>query len=142
MGYTMMAVKYDYSISDLGEIRPVVDELINAAKREFLISEEKQFRIKLVMNELLTNCFKHANPSKEMPVEIEAVIDACALSIAVQDHGEGFDADAEISLESSGSDEQVYKDCGRGLLLAHQMASELKFNKKGNLARARIDLLE
>ena len=142
MGYTMMAVKFKYSISEITDIRTVVDAVIDAVKRECALSEEKQYKIKLVMNELLTNCFKHAKPSKEKPVQVEAAIEANSLSFSVQDKGDGFDVGATVAYESDRNEEMIYRDSGRGLLLARQMASELKFNEKGNLALARIDLLE
>lgn len=129
-----------YKISDLNEIKIVIEDLIYGVKSNFDISEEQDYRIKLVMNELLSNCFKYASADNEHPVQVDARLHDNHLLLAVLDMGDGFKHNENILDNIEIDDNSLLKEGGRGLLLVSSIASMLKYNRKGNRALARIDL--
>jgi|GEM_PF-175373 len=136
----VMSNKIKHNLLKLEDIRETINDVICFVTNERIINEEKEFQIKLVLNELLTNCFKYANPSVEQPVEMEIELGAQTLSLKIKDGGEGFDAHNWLEHLDEWDMERLYKGSGRGLLLAKQMASELMFSDKGNAVFAKIDL--
>ena len=89
---------------------------------------------------MLINCFKHADASKIHPVQIDAKLHGNHLSFSVLDMGEGFHQQNYNINNFDKSEENLYRENGRGLFLASAMSSMLKFNRKGNKVLARIDL--
>jgi len=129
-----------YNITDIDEIKAVVEDLLRGVKTSRALSEEKDFQIKLVINELLVNCFKHAHADEEHPVHIDAKVEDDQLSFTVEDMGEGFEHESYNTGEMEDDDESLFSEKGRGLFLASQMTSTLEFNPKGNRVLAKIDL--
>ena len=135
-----MLLKNQYFLTELKDIRTVVDEVMRLIFSERRVTEEKTFQIKLVLNELLTNSFKHTKPSKSSPVKLEMELNADAISVTIQDNGCGFDTENWRKPANEWELERLYQDRGRGLLLVSQMTSELKFKRNGQEVFAKIEL--
>ena len=127
-----------YSIKEKSEIKHVIDHLILDVENSHPLSEQKAFEIRLVMNELLSNCFKYCHISPDSPVLVEYELDEKQLHFTVSDCGTGFDV-KKTHYTELGND--LYAENGRGLYLANQLSSMLRFNDLGNKVTAIIDLM-
>ncbi|MEX1308363.1 MAG: ATP-binding protein [Eubacteriales bacterium] len=127
-----------YKIKEKIEIRTVVDRLICDVENTHQLSEEKTFEIRLVMNELLSNCFKYCNITPDSPVLVEYKVEEKQLHFTVSDCGTGFDVH-KTHYEELGQD--LFAENGRGLFLANQLSRMLRFNDLGNQVTAIIDLV-
>lgn len=137
VNYTMDA-RCKYTVKEKAEIKTVIDLLLGDVGNTHALSEQKEFEIKLVMNELLSNCFKYCRISLESPVVVEYKVEEKQLHFTVSDCGMGFDV-RKIHYEEL--NKNLYAENGRGLFLANQFSSRLHFNEKGNRVTAIIDLI-
>lgn len=92
------------------------------------IAESGAFGIRLAIEEALANALKHGSP-KGQPVHVDVDASDDVLTIAVEDHGPGFDP---ASVPDPTTPENLSKPCGRGLLLIRTYMSEVRFNDTGN----------
>jgi anti-sigma regulatory factor (Ser/Thr protein kinase) len=142
MEINVMDVVCRYMIKEKSDIRSVVGHLLEDVKNSHAVSEQKEFEIKLVMNELLSNCFKYCKISAKSPVIVEYMVEKKQLHFTVCDCGTGFNV-REIDYKNLdiASDQQLFAENGRGLFLANQLSHKLRFNEKGNQVTAIIDLV-
>ena len=102
-----------YMLTSLDDIRIVTEGVIGALNVSFKISEQKKYEISLVINELLVNCFKHANPSAMGPVVFD--VSACGgqLDIRVTDSGQGFAYNRRVNhLEENSDETRLFSEHG------------------------------
>ncbi len=115
--------------SDTSVGSALIDGLLEAMlERDWPASE--QFHVQLAYQEALVNAVDHGNRrSPQKTVEIEMACDRRRIEIRITDQGDGFDPSdvpdprQEALLEVPG---------GRGLLLIHEVMSEIKYNATGN----------
>ena len=130
-----------FILTSIDDIKTVVGNVLNDVETITVLSDARRYEIKLVINELLTNCFRHAEPSAERPVVLYAQVQDGNLGIRVTDQGEGFAYEKSISnLEESGSEERLYRERGRGLMLVRAFCNEIKYNCRGNSVEVKIVL--
>lgn len=82
------------------------------------------------MEEALLNAVKHGNkrdPAKN--VNIECVINAEKFDVCIKDQGSGFAPDG---LPDPRSDENLYKPCGRGVLLMRAYMDVVEYRDNGS----------
>ena len=131
-----------YLVKEKTEIKTVVGHLLYDVKNTHSLTEQKEFEIKLVMNELLSNCFKYCRISPDSPVIVEYMVEEKQLHFTVSDCGSGFNVQAIHYNElDTMSDKTLFAENGRGLFLANQFSSNLRFNDTGNQVTAIIDLM-
>ena len=88
-----------------------------------MLTEERAFVIKLVLSELLTNCFEHAGGQVALTYSVsQGCLKAC-----ITDNGNGFDWRNCKSLPP------VESESGRGIYLARALSDELRYNRRGNM---------
>ncbi len=76
--------------------------------------EEEQYRINLAVRESIANAIEHGNKyNLEKNVELRFILTDALLSIAVRDHGAGFDP---ASLPDPLDPENLLNPAGRGIL--------------------------
>jgi anti-sigma regulatory factor (Ser/Thr protein kinase) len=68
-----------------GQARHAVDDLAGAVPETVLAN------VRLLVSELVTNSFRHANPSQGDWIELSVSVLDEVLHVEVRDHGEGFD---------------------------------------------------
>jgi anti-sigma regulatory factor (Ser/Thr protein kinase) len=118
----------------IDDIKPSVKSVLNCVEQQRALSDERKYEIELVLNELLVNCFRHAKPSAELPVELAAGVDDGKLFICVTDCGEGFEYKKDFDEAS------LYRERGRGLMLVKAFCEEIRYNLKGNSVEVEIAL--
>jgi anti-sigma regulatory factor (Ser/Thr protein kinase) len=122
----------------IDDIKPSVKSVLNHVERQKALSDERKYEIELVLNELLVNCFRHANPSAELPVELAAGVDDGKLFICVTDCGAGFEY--KKAFDETSDVKTLYRERGRGLMLVKAFCEEIRYNLKGNSVEVEIAL--
>lgn len=86
--------------------------------------EEEQYRINLAVRESIANAIEHGNKyNLEKNVELRFILTDVLLSIAVRDHGTGFDPD---SLPDPLDPENLLNPAGRGILYMRSFMDEVE----------------
>jgi len=130
-----------YMLTSLDDIKVVTDGVIGALDDSFTISDQKKYEISLVINELLVNCFQHANPSAMGPVVFDVSAHGGQLDIRVTDSVQGFAYKRRVNHLEKGSEEiRLFSEHGRGLILVEAFCQEMIFNGRGNSVQVKIAL--
>ena len=102
--------------------------LKDAAEQGF--DEDSVFGIHLSLEEAFTNAVKHGNRSNpDKKVFVEFLITPEKLDISITDEGEGFNPDDVPDPRCNGN---LYKSCGRGVLLIQAYMDIVEYNDRGN----------
>jgi anti-sigma regulatory factor (Ser/Thr protein kinase) len=129
---------YDNTIFNLSETRDAIREFLSSISDCVYLNEEIEFKLKIIINELVTNSFKHANPRNY--VRVLAKLNGTFISIAVIDDGVGFDysqyRDVDISEEN-----YIMKEGGRGIHIVDVLSDVLRYNRKGNIIAIKVNLV-
>lgn len=122
----------------IDDIKPSVKSVLNCVEQRRPLSDERKYEIELVLNELLVNCFRHAHPTAELPVELAADVDDGRLFICVTDCGAGFEYKKDF--DEAQDIKALYRERGRGLMLVKAFCEEIRYNLKGNSVEVEIAL--
>ena len=96
-------------------------------------SKEESFKIKLALEEALTNAMRHGNKLKtELFVDVAIFVDASGLVLEVKDQGQGFVVDR---LPDPTTKENKDRPCGRGVYLMKSLMDEVEFLDGGSKVR-------
>ncbi len=129
---------YDNTIFNLSETRDAIREFLSSISDCVYLNEEIEFKLKIIINELVTNSFKHASPRNY--VRVLAKLNGTFISIAVIDDGVGFDyaqyRDVDISEEN-----HIMKEGGRGIHIVDVLSDVLRYNRKGNIIAIKVNLV-
>jgi len=115
--------------SDVYAISKICGRLLDEVRAKDFDSDEI-FAIHLALEEAILNALKHGNkfdPKKTVDIDYQITDEKC--DIAVADEGEGFSPD---SLPDPRAEENIYKPCGRGVLLMRSYMDVVEFNEPGN----------
>jgi len=92
--------------------------------------EDQLFAIHLAVEEAFLNAVKHGNRcDAQKKVTVEYVVTPEKFEISITDQGSGFDPDA---LPDPRRDENLYKSCGRGVLIIRSYMDVVEYNGTGN----------
>lgn len=95
-----------------------------------LLNEAVLFDIRLCLEEALINAMKYGNKLREdLSVDLEVEYSPEEVRLTVQDQGPGFDPK---KLEDCTAEKNLFRNCGRGVYLIHQLMDEVRYNEKGN----------
>lgn len=109
-------------------LKEVSNELINALK-ERGVNEDIVFDIHVGFEEALRNAMLHGNKEHpEKKVYIETEITDSAITIIVEDEGEGFDH-SKVPDPTVG--ENLLKEGGRGVYLIRHLMDKVKYENDG-----------
>jgi len=88
----------------------------------------ERFATELLLREALMNAVAHgAKPAKTPEIRCQVRLVAGGVEIRVHDNGRGFDWRNLPKVEPP-----VFQESGRGLLILHRYASQVRFSAKGN----------
>jgi len=116
----------DNKVSVVGRL---CQQLLTEA-RENNFTEEEIFAIHLALVEALVNAVKHGNrldPHKK--VKVKYSITPGKFDISITDDGNGFNP---VTVPDPRENENLYKLCGRGMLLMRSYMDVVEYNEKGN----------
>ena len=135
VGMKDFAIKHVLTLVE--DIKKTIVSVLNLIEADNTLTDERRYEIELIMNELLVNSFKHANPSALEPVVLTADVSNGKLSIRVTDSGEGFEYNKALTPEDS---QTLLKESGRGLTLVKAFSQSIKYNLIGNSVEVEIAL--
>ncbi len=109
------------TFDEVERLEPFLDNL-----QDVLNFSDEQFpKIRLALNEAVTNAIVHGNKQDESKkVDIVAYRKDGELIISVKDEGPGFDPS---SLPNPLKEENLLKESGRGIFLIKEQADEVQF---------------
>ncbi|MGB8227164.1 MAG: ATP-binding protein [Sedimentisphaerales bacterium] len=93
-------------------------------------SDDDLFAIHLAMEEAVVNAVKHGNkqdPARDVVIEYD--LSPEKIDLWVTDQGKGFDSD---HLADPRLGDNIYKTCGRGVLLIRSYMDAVEYNQSGN----------
>lgn len=115
--------------SDLAEVQKASARVLGVLK-PLDLTEACLFDIRLCLEEALINAMKYGNGlKKDVPVRLGVEVASGEIRISVEDQGPGFDVSR---LRDCTHQENVWRNCGRGVYLIHQLMDEVRYNEKGN----------
>ena len=117
--------------SDLSESRRLVD-FLGESLQGAAYTEDDVFRIKLALEEALTNAITHGNRSdRNKCVRVGCTITAGVFGVRITDEGPGFNHNSEPDPTEPTTCWEVPR--GSGLLLMRTFMTEVQFHGRGNV---------
>lgn len=106
-----------------------VEKMIDSQSQMLNIDDEVYGKYMLSVVECVNNAIVHGNkmdPSKK--VRIHYLINNQQIVVTVSDEGDGFDPD---SLPDPTAEENIERECGRGIFLIRNLSDEVRFDDNG-----------
>jgi len=114
--------------SQLQYVDPIVSYLADHLTRFGYMDSDSNMR--LALHEAITNAIRHGNQMDvDKKVIIEVELDHNQAVFTITDEGSGFDP-SDVGDPTEG--ENLFRDCGRGLLLIRHLMDEVRYNQRGN----------
>jgi serine/threonine-protein kinase RsbW len=115
--------------SSLAAVETLCSELLHDIG-DFDYSPDDVFAIHLALEEAFGNAVRHGNKSQsQKQVTVECLVTPEEFDIRISDEGNGFDP---ALLPDCRTQENLYKCCGRGVLLMRSYMDVVEFNEAGN----------
>ncbi|MGI6705346.1 MAG: ATP-binding protein [Clostridia bacterium] len=133
-----------FVIHSLSMVRTTIKNMVSFLETHFVLDVENEYRIRLILNELISNGYIHGNRMQEDKLVHIYMKVGCPgrVTFLIIDEGDGFDYRSK--LKCCEENETVDLDCllegGRGLKLVKSMSDVLMFNRKGNKVLVKISL--
>ena len=106
--------------SDLKELKKFREGFIDCLRKHYY-EEGKIFRLRLILDELTANSYKHGNKKdKDRLIEISIVFDEAYILIKVKDEGSGIKFMKEA---------EKFSESGRGIDLVKKLSDRVIINK-------------
>ena len=111
------------------EVKKVACEVLKTLEdHEF--GEDMVFAVHLSLEEAFINAIKHGNHSdSHKKILVECLITPEKFDISITDEGFGFDPHGVPDPRCNGN---LYKSCGRGVLLIRSYMDVVEYNSRGN----------
>ena len=131
----------EYILTEIEDIKVAINGVMSGIEALVELSEARKYEIKLVMNELLVNCFDHSCPKDKQTVVLRVSAKTDKVRIHVKDNGQGFEYEyTNKRLADPMSIERLYSESGRGLLLVNAFCDNIKYFGNGNSVEVNIAL--
>lgn len=115
-----------------------VEKLIDAQAQMLNIDDEVYGKYMLSVVECVNNAIVHGNKmDKNKKVTMHYHISNTKIEVTVSDEGEGFDPD---KLPDPTAEENLERDCGRGIFLMRHLSDELEFANNGRTITMKFNL--
>ncbi len=128
----MPAVYEKKFFSELSFVKPIISECLAFLEFHFKsLTSGDIFEMKLILSELLFNAVIHGNNcdrNKYVIMKLEA--SEGSISVTIKDEGSGFNYRSLI--QNFNSEDNLFRESGRGIRLVFKLADNLIFNEAGN----------
>ena len=99
----------------------------------YKLSNEKIFDIKVCVDEAVRNAIVHGNKSdRRLYVRVLYWVKDGKVNIEVEDEGKGYNPK---KLPDPTVDENITRNCGRGVYLIKKLMDKVEFNETGNVIK-------
>lgn len=132
---------YRNTITAPGEMRSAITGFLENLSENIILNEETEFKIKIIVSELVTNCFRHEEAGCFVHV-LGKPANGC-ISIALLRDGPGFNISAALSSCCCNISEENrdLKETGRGLHIVSVLSDVLRYNRRGNIIAIKVNLV-
>lgn len=111
------------------EVKKVTSEVLKTLEAHDF-DEDMVFAVHLSLEEAFVNAIKHGNhDDPEKNILVDCLITPEKFDISVTDEGFGFDPNGVPDPRCNGN---LYKSCGRGVLLIQSYMDVVEYNGRGN----------
>ncbi len=127
----MNTINLDETLDLVSETESIskVEKMVDSQLQMLNIDDDVYGRYMVSVVECVNNAIVHGNKlDPEKKVHIHFHITNERIEVCVKDEGEGFDPD---SLPDPTAEENLTKECGRGIFLMRNLTDELKFDDGG-----------
>ena len=115
-----------------------VEKRTDAQAQMLNIDDEVYGKYMLSVVECVNNAIVHGNKmDKNKKVTMHYHISNTTIEVTVSDEGEGFDPD---KLPDPTAEENLERDCGRGIFLMRHLSDELEFANNGRTITMKFNL--
>lgn len=122
------------SFDQIDRLEPYLKKI----QRSTGINDELYSRVRLALNEAVTNAIVHGNSEDlSKSVYISSAFNENALKITIRDEGPGFDPD---TLPDPLQNQNLLKESGRGVFLIKQYADDVRFSHGGRSLTMKFSL--
>jgi serine/threonine-protein kinase RsbW len=118
--------------ADLKKINPLIKSI---AKKVMILtkSEDESFKIKLALEEALTNAIRHGNKfNPRLKIRVRIKLSSKKALFDICDQGQGFDY---RKLPDPTAKDRLYKPSGRGVYLMRKLMDKVEFYQRGQGVR-------
>ncbi len=122
-----------FTVASLDQMGPVVCQLVRQTQASRPLDEETRYYLRLVLNELITNGFKHGGGQKNA-VRVDVNVEDSKVRITVDDGGAG------MRPEHLGRSADISSESGRGLAIVRGICQSVELNDRGNCITAHLPL--
>lgn len=131
----------EYILTELDDIKIAVQGVLAGIGEIYELSDDRKYEIRLVMNELLVNCFSHAETEGRATVVLRVIVRDGRVRIHVKDNGQGFAYEkAQQDLQQLLGQDMLYREHGRGLKLVRAFCQDIEYYGNGNCVEVKIAL--
>lgn len=120
----------------LNELNEVICSIIKGVEREKKLDDEQEYRIRLVLSELVVNIFKYSDANE---VKLQAEYGKDELHIVLADDGSGFETGPVVSRNVTAG-EFLMHESGRGVYLVKMMTDSFHYSESGNTVDVTLKL--
>ena len=116
-------------IKKLKDCYPTIKTVLSRLKKEFNLTEDEVYNLKLAIAEICANAIEHGNKfAPDKSVHLYYALHQNRLLFMVEDEGKGFNPE---DLPDPTKRENLLKKRGRGIFLARSLVDEIIFQDKG-----------
>jgi Anti-sigma regulatory factor (Ser/Thr protein kinase) len=135
----MIMLLYDRIIYNANDTQGAIVEFLSGLSDTLYLDEELEFKIKIIVGELVNNYFEHEEECSH--VRILAKPRGSCISIALLEDSHGFDVSAAISAGNISEEKTLMNESGRGLHIVSMLSDALRYNRKGNIIAIHVNLV-
>jgi len=129
---------FDNTLFSIDDMHKALREFLSELSQSISINEELEFKLKIILNELVTNSFKYAQSCNY--VRVLAKLKRGVLSIVVIDDSCGFDY-TQVKQVDVSEENNVNQEGGRGIYIVDALSDYLRYNRKGNIIAIKVNLV-
>ena len=130
---------YDSTIFKLCDTQRTILDFLSRLSDTVCMNEELEFKIKIIINELVTNYFMHEEECSF--VRVLAKPRDGFISIVLLENSLGFDISAALHAGNISEEKTLMNESGRGLQIVSILSDTLRYNRKGNVVAIHVNLV-
>jgi len=129
---------FDNTMFSIEDMHKTLRKFLADLAESIFVNEELEFKLKIIMNELVTNSSKYARSCNY--VRIMAKLKDGTISIVLIDDGCGFDY-SQVKETDIAKVNDFFHEGGRGIYIVDALCDYLRYNRKGNIIAIKVNLV-
>lgn len=130
---------YDRIICNPNDTQGAIVEFLSGLSDTINLDEELEFKIKIIVGELVNNYFEHEEECSY--VRLLAKPRGSFISIVLLEDSRGFDVSAALGAGNISEEKTLMNESGRGLHIVSILSDAMRHNRKGNIIAIHVNLV-